>query len=72
MELDDSGRTRTEIRVGSGTVIRDVFVEADVDGHLSVFAGRPEWGSSLDTRGERCRSDAIPPNGATFRRDRGS
>jgi len=39
-ELDTADRTRTEIRVGPGTGIRDVFVEISADGELTAFAGR--------------------------------
>jgi hypothetical protein len=39
-ELDTAERTRTEIRVGRGTGIRDVFVEISADGELTAFAGR--------------------------------
>jgi hypothetical protein len=39
-ELDTAERTQTEIRVGPGTGIRDVFVEISADGELTAFAGR--------------------------------
>ena len=39
-ELDTAERTRTEIRVGRGTGIRDVFVEISADGELTAFAGQ--------------------------------
>jgi hypothetical protein len=39
-ELDTADRTRTEIQVGPGTGIRDVFVEISADGELTAFAGR--------------------------------
>jgi hypothetical protein len=39
-ELDTAERTQTEIRVGPGTGIREVFVEISADGELTAFAGR--------------------------------
>jgi len=39
-ELDASERRQTEIRVGLGTRIRDVFIEISADGEITRFAGR--------------------------------